>query len=58
MTIKYKFLKSRWGDKACILKSYDNGVNYSTAIPYDDDNTDYKKWKEWVSEGNTTEAAD
>ena len=29
-----------------------------TSIPFDETNTDYQEYLEWVAEGNTAEAAD
>lgn len=36
-----------------ILRKEDNA-----SIPFDEANTDYQKYLEWVAEGNTPEAAD
>ena len=36
-----------------ILRKTDNAV-----IPFDDANTDYQEYLEWVAEGNTAEDAD
>ena len=36
-----------------ILRKEDNAF-----IPFDEANTDYQKYLEWVAEGNTAEAAD
>ena len=51
----YKFFKGT-SDKVqtnCILRKEDNAV-----IPFDEGNTDYQEYLEWVAEGNTAEAAD
>ena len=37
----------------CVLRVADN-----TFIPFDEANTDYQEYLEWVAEGNTAEAAD
>jgi hypothetical protein len=36
-----------------ILRKEDNSI-----IPFDEANTDYQEYLEWVAEGNTAEAAD
>ena len=36
-----------------ILRKEDNAF-----IPFDEENTDYQEYLEWVAEGNTAEAAD
>ena len=45
----------------CILKIKDelgNTLTNSLYIPFDEANTDYQEYLEWVEEGNTAEAAD
>jgi hypothetical protein len=42
-------------DTNCIEKTV-NGIKYY--IPFDEVNTDYQEYLEWVAEGNTAEAAD
>ena len=45
----------------CILKIKDefgNTLTNSLYIPFDEANTDYQEYLEWVAEGNTPEAAD
>ena len=51
----YKFLpKDEEGNEAQgILRKQDGAL-----IPFDEANTDYQEYLEWVAEGNTAEAAD
>ena len=49
MTYTYKLLK----DTKTVLRKPDN-----IFIPFDEANTDYQEYLEWVAEGNTAEAAD
>ena len=51
----YKFLpKNEEGNEATfILRKTDNAL-----IPFNEENTDYQKYLEWVAEGNTAEASD
>ena len=45
----------------CILKIKDkdgNAIENGTYIPFNEANTDYQEYLEWVAEGNTPEAAD
>ncbi len=55
---KYKFVNSIYGGTACILKLNDDGDEYTTAIPLDENNTDYQEYLAWVAEGNTADPAD
>ena len=62
----YKKLSEILGDTKtdrtnCILKIKDesgNTLTNSLYIPFDEANTDYQEYLEWVAEGNTPEAAD
>ena len=45
----YKLLQ----DKKTVLRKTDNAY-----IPFDEANTDYQEYLEWVSKGNTPEEAD
>ena len=56
MTYTYKHLKDSVTDETAtdvILRKEDNAC-----IPFDEANTDYQEYLEWVAEGNTAEAAD
>ena len=57
MATRYK----KYADKVdyninAIQRILDDGT--ISCIPFDEENTDYKEYLEWVSEGNTAEAAD
>ena len=50
----YKLLKElSTGETTVVLRKAD--LRY---IPFDEANTDYQEYLEWVAEGNTAEAAD
>ena len=51
----YKLFKNIDGIEVCVLRKI-NGTIMS--IPFDEANTDYQEFLEWVAEGNTPEAAD
>ena len=58
MNFTYKLianLPSVYGsvENKCVLRKEDNII-----IPFDEANTDYQEYLEWVAEGNTAEAAD
>jgi hypothetical protein len=47
----YKLVRDIISEKiSCIKKESDNSL-----IPFDEANTDYKQYLEWVAEGNTAE---
>lgn len=51
----YKLVKDI-DDQVSMVKTQ-KGVNHMV-IPFNEANTDYKEYLEWVAEGNTPEAAD
>ena len=51
----YKLFKNIDGVEVCVLRKK-NGIIQS--IPFDEANTDYQEYLEWVAEGNTAEEAD
>jgi|TARA_R100000149_G_C5829286_1_gene105483 hypothetical protein len=40
------------------IKDKDGNSITPKFIPFDEENTDYKEYLEWLAEGNTAEAAD
>jgi len=57
MATRYKFYKDHeiFGTRKAVQRITDDGV--ISSIPFDEDNTDYQDYLEWVKT-NTTEAAD
>ena len=57
MAINYKLYKDdKDGAIPAIQATKDDGSVWS--VPFDEANTDYQEYLEWVAEGNTAEAAD
>ncbi len=55
----YKLYKNSDGEVKFVTKNYDlSEGNIVIDIPFDEENTDYQEYLEWVAEGNTAEAAD
>ena len=55
--MKYKLIKDIISNKTnIVLKTNDNEIK--SYIPFDEGNTEYQKYLDWVAEGNTPEAAD
>ena len=51
----YKFIKDTEGNSSMVKKQIGNTI---FSIPFDEANTDYQEYLEWVSKGNTPEEAD
>jgi hypothetical protein len=55
--MNYKFFKLPDGTQEnAVIRTTDDGV--ISTVPFDEANTDYQEYLEWVAEGNTAEAAD
>ena len=54
----YKFIKNSITGKLDSVRLTDSSTNEVKCIPFDEDNTDYQEYLEWVAEGNTAEAVD
>jgi hypothetical protein len=52
----YKLIKNSFTDQIDQVKTQKGNV--ITIIPFDEENTDYQKYLEWVAEGNTADAAE
>ena len=55
--MNYKFFKLPDGTQANAVERTTLDGAIST-VPFNENNTDYQKYLEWLAEGNTTEAAD
>jgi hypothetical protein len=54
--MKYKLLKSSYGEIRSVEKTGDDGIVWG--IPFDLSNTDYQAYLAWLEKGNTPEPAD
>ena len=52
----YKLSKFR--DEVTSIHVLDDDRNFVKAIPFDEANTSYQEYLEWLAEGNTPEEAD
>ena len=57
MTINYKLMNDpiKGTPEPVVKKIVDGAISF---IPFDDGNTDYIEYKNWLAEGNTPESAD
>ena len=53
----YKLVKNPFSNTEESVKIVDSDSN-TKFIPFDEANTDYQEYLEWVAQGNTAEAAD
>ena len=53
----YKLLKDPIDNSIMTVRKFCGGNLYAD-IPFDEANTDYQEYLEWVAEGNKAEAAD
>ena len=54
----YKLIKNSITGKVDSVKLTDSSTDVVICIPFDEDNTDYQEYLEWVAKGNTAEAVD
>ena len=50
----YKLINNPMTNQTCVVQRLYDGAQ----IPFDPNNTDYQRYLEWLSEGNTPEPAD
>lgn len=55
-TYKKSVVRDPSGAECCVLRFNEDGS--VTAIPFHADNTDYRKYLEWLAAGNTPEPAE
>ena len=58
--MKFKLKRDDLSGKVLGVMRLENsfGITDNAYIPFDEANTDYQEYLEWVAEGNTAEAAD
>jgi hypothetical protein len=54
----YKLIKNPFTNKVDSVQLTNSTTNIILIIPFDEANSDYQEYLEWVAEGNTAEAAD
>ena len=54
----YKLLKEYYGNGTSVVMPVVIRKSDNAQIPYDDNNTDYIEYKEWLDAGNTPDPAD
>ena len=54
--ITYKLLKDKLTNEVTSVLKVNGDIH--TGIPFDEANTDYQEYLEWLSEGNTPEEAE
>ena len=54
----YKLIKNPFTNKVDSVQLTNSTTNVVLIIPFDEANTDYQEYLEWVSKGNTPEEAD
>ena len=57
-TMTYKLLKEYYGNGTSVVRPVVIRKSDNAQIPYDDNNTDYIEYKEWLDAGNTPDPAD
>jgi hypothetical protein len=58
MTITYKKVNDPLQGHNTGVNKIQDGVTETVYVPFDESNTDYQEYLEWVAEGNEPEPAD